>query len=90
MGVSSNPQFLNAFVMWPQEPFTKGALFSENFVAQPCENFGIHDAAASVVVDYAMYKQSNVASLGRSLKQLVDCLQVVPISSADCEPLSHK
>ena len=72
-------------VMWIQEPLQR-ALFGENFVAQMCRRFGIHiDAAASVVVDYAVYKQRNGDCIGRSLKQLVDCLQVVLISSADSE-----
>jgi len=52
------PACLNP-VMWIQEPLQMW-LFGENFVAQMCKSFGIHsDAAASVVVDYAMYKQRN-------------------------------
>jgi hypothetical protein len=37
------------------------------------------------VVDYAVFKQSCGAVIGKSLQQLLHLLDVLPVSSADCE-----
>ena len=70
---------------WPDDPLQK-ALFGERSVAKLCKGFGISSSeAALTVVDYAVFKQSSGAVVGNALKHLPKCLDVLPISSADCE-----
>jgi len=82
--------FLQAVVclnplMWPQDPL-KRALFGESSVAELSKCFGLTSAeAALTVVDYAVFKQSSGAVVGKSLKQLLHCLDIMPVSSAECE-----
>ena len=41
--------------------------------------------AAEVVVEYAVCKQSDGSVVGKKLLTLLNLLQVLPVSSADCE-----
>ena len=71
--------------MWPQDPL-KRALFGKSSVAELSKCFGLTSAeAALTVVDYAVFKQSSGAVVGKSLKQLLHCLDIMPVSSAECE-----
>lgn len=72
-------------VMWPKDPL-KRALHGDKSVAQLCKCFGIpSDEAAVVLCEYVAFKQSSGAVVGRSLQQLIQLLEVLPISSAECE-----
>jgi hypothetical protein len=55
-------------------------------VANLCKLFGIGSKeAADTVLEYAMYKKSDGASMGLNLHYLISVLKVLPVSSADCE-----
>jgi hypothetical protein len=72
-------------LMWPDDPLQR-AHFGEKFVAELCKCFLLSSCeAALIVVDYAVFKQSCGAVTGKSLQQLLHLLDVLPVSSADCE-----
>jgi len=70
---------------WPTDALER-ALFGEKHVANLCKLFGIGSKeAADTVLEYAMYKKSDGASMGLNLHYLISVLKVLPVSSADCE-----
>jgi len=70
---------------WPRDPLQR-ALFGEKNVAKLCKDFCINNAdAADVVLQYSMFKNSDGLEVGQKLKNLVKLLEVLPVSSADCE-----
>jgi len=71
--------------MWPKDPLDR-ALFGEADVARLCKDLQMSTAeAAEVVVEYAVCKQSDGSVVGKKLLTLLNLLQVLPVSSADCE-----
>ena len=70
---------------WPKDPL-KRALFGEKQVALLCKSFGMSNSEeADIVLDYAMFKNSDGVLVGQKLQTLVDLLEVLPVSSAECE-----
>lgn len=70
---------------WPKDPLER-ALFGESCIAKLCKDFAIDsNEAAGTVVDYAMFKQSDGVIVGKKLQSLINLLEVLPVSSADCE-----
>jgi len=64
----------------------KRALFGDRSVAQLSKYFSIPSSEAAVnVVDCGVFKQTGGTVVGKSLKHLLHCLDVLPVSSADCE-----
>jgi len=67
--------------MWPKDPLRK-ALYGEKCVAELCKGiyFDIAGAdSAKIIVDYAIFKQTDGAVIGEGLQLLVKLLQVLPI-----------
>ena len=78
------PNLMQLRLSWPDDPLQK-ALFGERSVAELCKGFGISSSeAALTVVDCAIFKQSSGAAVGNAFKHLRKCIDVLPISSADC------
>ncbi len=51
-----------------------------------CKNFAIDSSdAAETVLDYSIFKQSDGVVIGKKLQSLINLLEVLPVSSADCE-----
>jgi len=70
---------------WPADPITK-ALYGESHVASMSKSLGFSpDTTAEIVMDYSMYKRSDGKSVGEKLKSLFSVLEIMPISSAECE-----
>jgi len=61
-------------------------LYGEKCVVELCKDFGFACAdSVKIVVDYAIFKQTDGAVIGECLQLLTKVLQVLPISSAECE-----
>ena len=59
------------------------APFGEKHAANLRKQFGIgSDEAADTVLQYAMFKKSDGASMGPNLHYLISVLNVLPVSSA--------
>lgn len=70
---------------WPINPLDL-ALFGERKIASLCKQFGISCTdAADTVLQYAIYKKSDGIQCGKNLKHRLSVLEVLPVSSADCE-----
>jgi hypothetical protein len=70
---------------WPSNPLER-ALFGDKHVAYLCKQFGFsNEEAAETVLEYAMFKKSDGVATGAQLKKLISILQVLPVSSAECE-----
>jgi len=68
---------------WPDDVLQK-ALFGQNEIAFLCKTFKLNsELSANVMLDYNMYKRKGL--VGAKLKRLVNLLEVLPISSADCK-----
>ena len=66
-------------LMWPKDPL-KSALHGDKSVSQLCKCLGIpSDEAAVVLCEYAVFKQSSGAVVGKSLQQLIQLSEVLPI-----------
>jgi len=62
------------------------ALFGDKAVAQLCKGFDFTTSdARMVIVDFAVFKQTDCALVGKNLTKLLNLLHVLPISSAECE-----
>ena len=68
---------------WPEDPLER-ALFGEAEVAYLCKQFAFAGAqAAEIVLDFSMHKQGK--AMTTKLRNFVQILQVLPVSSAACE-----
>jgi hypothetical protein len=68
---------------WPENPLER-ALYGEQDVALLCKIFHFHTALwAEIVLEYSLYKLNGF--LGANLKRLVKLLEVLPVTSAECE-----
>ena len=68
---------------WPVDHLER-ALFGDDKIAFLCKEFNIPSKeAADIVMEYCMYKKRQ--AIGPKLATFVLLLQVLPISSADCE-----
>jgi len=70
---------------WPADPVKK-ALYGKFHVASVSKSLGFSpDATADIVMDYSMLKRSDGKCVGEKLKSLFNVLEIMPISSAECE-----
>ena len=46
--------------------------------------FGV-DESAAIIIDCGLYKQSNGTVVGGQLQKLISLLEILPVSSANCE-----
>jgi len=70
---------------WPKDPLQR-ALFEDRHIALLCKEFGMSNSdAADVLLEYSMLKKSDGLLLGQKLQTLITLLEVLPVSSAECE-----
>ena len=68
---------------WPKDPLQK-ALFGDSELSLLCKQFGVDSStSAQVVFEYALFKKNEV--VGPHLQKFISMLEVLPISSAECE-----
>lgn len=68
---------------WPKDPLQR-ALFGDVEISELCKQFQMDSCTgANILFDYALLKKNEV--VGPNLQQLIHWLQVLPISSAECE-----
>jgi len=61
-------------------------LFEDRHIALLCKEFGMSNSdAADVLLEYSMLKKSDGLMLGQKLQPLITLLEVLPVSSAECE-----
>ena len=70
---------------WPSEPIKK-ALFGEAQIATLCRSLNFSPSTtADVVLEYSVLKRTDGNIVGDNLKSLTSLLEILPISSAECE-----